>query len=375
MPRDRQSHWIPACAGLTGRCALAYSAGTMLATRYTARLSVAAARRMHPALSVLFFTTLSGAGYGLWFLLGLELSAVWPHCPEGPHPGRLCVWPPHHWQLLVGLALTTTGLLSSMAHLGQPQRAWRAFSQWHSSWLSREGIAAVLTAIPALALLLNTIWPWLWDEAMLRVLGMLLMFGCIVTVFCTARIYTSLKPIHAWHNRFVLPGYLLLALYSGALWCWTLSVLPFAQATPGERAALTALIAVLAPAAALLKFFYWRYIDTTSGPPTPESATGLGAFGQVKSFECPHTEDNYLTREMGFVVARKHGDTLRNLALACAFALPLLLQIVAQAWPAANPWCALAALLAGSLGIFVERWLFFAQARHTVMLYYGAASA
>ena len=31
--------------------------------------------------------------------------------------------------------------------------------------------------------------------------------------------------------------------------------------------------------------------------------------------------------------------------------------------------------LAASAGVLVERWLFFAEARHTVMLYYGAEAA
>lgn len=284
--------------------------------------------------------------------------------------------------LAAGLVLVTTGLLASTAHLGKPLRAWRAFSQWRSSWLAREGIASMGTYLPAVALAaigrlsVSGALDAEQGHLAMRLLGAALMLGCAVTVFCTARIYTSLKPIHAWHNRFVLPGYLLLALYSGALWWWALTALSgLVRATPSARPAVILLIAVLAAACALLKFFYWRFIDSTSGASTPESATGLGALGTVRSFERPHTEDNYLVREMGFVVARKHGDKLRNLALLCAFALPLLLQAVAIAWPAANAGCALAALLLGSIGIFVERWLFFAQARHTVMLYYGAQRA
>ena len=95
---------------------------------------------MHPAYSVIFFTTASGAGYGLLALLAAFGSA-----------GAL---PPERWLGIVGivgaLALITFGLLSSTFHLGNPQRAWRAFSQWRTSWLSREGVASTLTYLPAL---------------------------------------------------------------------------------------------------------------------------------------------------------------------------------------------------------------------------------
>ena len=49
----------------------------------------------------------------------------------------------------LALGLISAGLLSSAGHLGRPERAWRAFSQWRSSWLSREGVASVATFVPA----------------------------------------------------------------------------------------------------------------------------------------------------------------------------------------------------------------------------------
>src|SRR3989339_1493625 len=95
---------------------------------------------MHPAFSVIFFTTLSGAGYGL-------LAMVAALALQGDASSRVLVA-----LLLLALALVTVGLLSSLGHLGKPLRAWRAVSQWRTSWLSREGLAALLTYLPALAL-------------------------------------------------------------------------------------------------------------------------------------------------------------------------------------------------------------------------------
>ena len=94
---------------------------------------------MHPALSVILFTTASGAGYGLLALLGLFGAQRRAVGGAAVRLGRVR-----------GVAgLVTVGLLSSTLHLGHPERAWRAFSQWRSSWLSREGVLAVFTFLPA----------------------------------------------------------------------------------------------------------------------------------------------------------------------------------------------------------------------------------
>ena len=90
----------------------------------------------------------------------------------------------------------------------------------------------------------------------------------------------------------------------------------------------------------------------------------------------PHTGSNYLMKEMGFQIARKHALKLRRVALSLGFALPLLLTLAAALF--SGPLAGLASLLAvisALAGILVERWLFFAEAKHSVTLYYGAAAA
>lgn len=305
---------------------------------------------MHPALSVIFFTTLCGAGYGLWFMIGIAAY----------HAGFALNTTMASRGLGVGFLLVSLGLLASIGHLGRPLRAWRAFSQWRSSWLSREAIAAVLTYLPALALAIGVAR---FTLAEFRVTGSLLAFGAAATVFSTARIYSSLPTIRAWHNGFVMPVYVVLAVYSGLLW---LGVLGWFHAP---------MVSLFAFAGAMLKLAYWRFISTSGGTPTLESATGLVALGRVRAFEHPHTEENYLTREMGFALARRHTHKLRQIAIVFGFALPALLSISDLLWPGRPLVFALPALISGSLGIFVERWLFFAEARHTVSLYYGAPSA
>ena len=92
----------------------------------------------------------------------------------------------------------------------------------------------------------------------------------------------------------------------------------------------------------------------------------------MRSFEQPHTQENYLTHEMGFRIARKHSRKLRMICLLAGFATPAILALLALLLPALGAFAAWLALLAGMSGIFLERWLFFAEARHAVMLYYAA---
>jgi DMSO reductase anchor subunit len=313
---------------------------------------------MHPALSVILFTTASGAGYGLLTLLGLfgALGLL----PAAPGFGLAA--------FALALGLISFGLLASTFHLGHPERAWRAFSQWRTSWLSREGVASMATYLPALGFAFG--WIWLGrNSGGWAALGLIAALGALVTVICTGMIYASLATIQRWHNRWVVPNYLALGLMSGAVLLDALARLAGAASS-----ALTVTELVLIGLAGALKLGYWRHIDTTAAPSTPATATGLAA--PVRLLEAPHTEENYLMREMGFRIARKHADKLRRIALAAGFGAPFALALLALligGWAGAAASVLAAASVA--LGLLVERWLFFAEARHTVMLYYGADAA
>jgi DMSO reductase anchor subunit len=315
---------------------------------------------MHPAYSVIFFTSASGGGYSLLTLLGLF--------------GAFGVLPADSVLGVVGFGLgfiaVTAGLLASTFHLGHPERAWRAFSQWRSSWLSREGVLSLATFVPAglLAIL------WVLFERIPIVLAVLTAVAAVGTVCATAMIYASLKPVQRWANGYVLPNYLLLGLASGSIWLALITavVLPAYYATIIlDWAAVVGL-----GLAALGKLAYWRFIDRSRGVATPESATGLGGIGKVRLFAAPHTEENYLLKEMGYKVARKHALKLRLIALGIGFTAPAILVFLATLL---TGWSAVALLalatIGNATGTLTERWLFFAEARHTVTLYYGSETA
>ena len=310
---------------------------------------------MHPAYSVIFFTTATGAGYGLLALLGfMSLLGVLPADLRFALAG-----------LGLAFALIAGGLLSSTGHLGRPERAWRAFSQWRSSWLSREGVCAVLTFVPGALFGLGWILAQRTD-GWVAAAGAAAALGAVATVCCTAMIYASLKPVAQWHSRFTLPGYLIFAAMSG------LTLLNAMFAVFGQPSGVLSIgAAVLTLVGWAWKRATWQHDDALGLPVTANSATGL-AGGRVRSIEWPHSEENYLLKEMGFRVARKHRDRLRLIAQVLAFAVPAVLLggVLLLPAPAATA-AGLVAAFCQIAGLLVERWLFFADAKHTVMLYYG----
>ena len=309
---------------------------------------------MHPAISVIFFTTLSGAGFGLMALLGLG------HDVGGDGTQA--------WVLsALAFGMSVAGLLASTFHLGHPERAWRAFSQWRTSWLSREGVLAVLT------LVLFAAYTWLWLIRGERVawLGYLVVLSSGLTVFATAMIYAQLRTVPHWNTALTPVCYLLFSLASSSVLFMALRGEGAAGAT--ERWLIVGGLILVASWVA--KWFWWRRAARTSlasvGAST-EDATGLGAMakgGKVRLLESPHSGANYLTREMVHKIGRKHARTLRRLAVVLGLGIPLVVMVVMFFMSLPNV-ALVVAFLSLMLGLLAERWLFFAEAEHSVAAYY-----
>jgi DMSO reductase anchor subunit len=288
---------------------------------------------MHPAPSVIIFTVFSGLGFGMLFWLGLGQPAVFGLTAFIFYT--------------IAYVLAVGGLISSMFHLGHPERFLKAFSQWRTSWLSREGILSVATltlmAIYAAAeVFLATRY------ALLGVIGSILALG---TVFGTSMIYAQLKTVPRWKHWTTPLMFVTLSLAGGAL-------------LVGEI--LTALPLILI--AGLVQISHWVLGDSQfekSGS-TIESATQLGGTGTVRAFEPPHTGTNYLLREMVHQVGRKHASKLRIISLSLMMFAPILLLLL----PFSHITGGLA-VICHVIGVLMSRWLFFAQAEHVVGLFYG----
>ncbi|MFK7903045.1 MAG: dimethyl sulfoxide reductase anchor subunit family protein [Nitratireductor sp.] len=305
---------------------------------------------MHPALSVIFFTVSSGAGFGLIAMLGFGF----PMRGDMLSAFLIC---------LLGGGLSAAGLISSTFHLGHPERALRAFSQWRSSWLSREGVAAVLCLLVFAAYSLL----WMFTGERNEWLGWASALLAIATVFTTAMIYTQIKTVPTWHSAITPVCYLAFSAASGFLLAasFSNSFTLFGFLTPHICMALI-LFAWIA------KIIWWSralkvgFSDTGSNTGT---ATGLGHLGKVRLLERPHTGENYLTKEMVHQIGRKHANKLRVLSLIFGLLIPLVLCFFALSSSLAT-YLLIAASISFIGALFAERWLFFAEAKHSVSLFY-----
>ena len=306
---------------------------------------------MRPAGSILLLTTLTGFGYGL-----LAWTGAYVCLGLLPGPRRLAVV-----GVALGLLLGSIGLAASILHLGRKERAWRAFSQWRSSWLSREGVAGVLTY--PVAILFAAALRMHEGAIVPRLLGAAMAAVSLATVLCTAMIYASLKPIRQWHNSHTMPDYLIYALFSGALLFALLRTVLLGR--PGSTGLIAAAMAAVAM---LAKGAYWRHVDAQTPLASLAAAIGLPTGAQARPLDAPHFTENYVLREMGFAIARRHSAKLRRIALGLAFAAPLGLGLLASL--SIVPLAASAvALVCAVIGLLTERWLFFAEATHVSALY------
>ena len=288
---------------------------------------------MHPAPSVIFFTVFSGIGFGLLTFLGLGFPNV-------------TGWTAFAFFVIAYLC-AVGGLISSTFHLGHPERAMKAFTQWRSSWLSREGICAVI------ALLVMALYGagLVFFGARWGLLGFIGAIFSLLTIFTTSMIYTQLKTLPRWNSPATPAMFLSYALAGGAL-------------LSGQITWAMGLLAI----AAVVQVFLWAQGDgaLAGSGSTLATATGLGTNGSVRAFEPPHTGTNYLLKEFAYVVGRKHSLKLRVIGLVLMAVIPILLLAASF-----SHFIALLAVVSHVAGALPTRWLFFAEAEHVVGLYYG----
>ncbi len=301
---------------------------------------------MHPAFSVLFFTVTSGFGYGLLFFLLLSRLGHWVVVDD------------QTFLIACGVAfvLFTLGLLSSTQHLANPKNAWRSFVRFRTSWLSREAVLALL-GYPLFAATIFVIWQQ-WSSGIVTGLILLSLIWIGLLVFSTAMIYASLKTIPQWHSPLVPLAFVVFSLISGLL-C-------FGVVVDWEPTGLVNLSLLLLLSGALIKAFYYRMV----GRPTRSSINTATSFSQaqVTLFDAGHSSKNFSQREFIYEVGPKTTSVARVLVFLFVFVLPAVLLLV---W--GGGWAGISAVVSIYLGLLLERWLFFVEAKHVIRHYYGAS--
>ncbi|OFZ67688.1 MAG: DMSO reductase [Betaproteobacteria bacterium RBG_16_56_24] len=321
---------------------------------------------MNPAFSVIFLTTLIGAGQGLFLALFTQQSyALFDLLPH--QDARF-----YGWGSLLALLFTMAGLIASFFHLGRPERAWRSAIQWRTSWLSREVI--VLPAFMGILFLYGAAHLSGFDPVLLILpsglsvnativlggIGTILAFALFVS---TGMIYACLRFLQEWHSPLTVINFILLGGASG----FTLATLYAAVFAPSQSgffggwAIIITLLAFAGRGASL-----WRNarlkpkstLQTAIGIKHPRIVqTAQGAMG-----------GSFNTREFFHGKSASFFSAVKAAFLLLAFVAPALLLAVNLTYP--SGLLLGIAFILQYIGLLAERWFFFAQANHPQNLYY-----
>ena len=322
---------------------------------------------MHPAFSVLFLTTLIGAGQGLFLALyAVETGALFGWLPA--QDGRTF----YAAGSAIVVVLVVLGLIASVFHLGRPERGWRAASQWRTSWLSREII--VLPAFMGAASLYGLVhWFGAYSPPGFAGLAASVLIGAAGAVLslalflCTGMIYACLRFLQEWASPLTVVNYFLLGTASG----FTLATAFAAYAAPalieffGACALLATTAALLTRGASLIRN------SRIKAKSTLQTAIGVKHPRIVQKAQ-GFMGGSFNTREFFHGRTRMFLRSVKWLFLLLAFPLPAALLGLGMA--AGSPALLIAAFLVQYVGLLAERWFFFAQANHPQNLYYQAVA-
>jgi DMSO reductase anchor subunit len=319
---------------------------------------------MKPAFSVVFLTTLSGAGQGLLIaLFGVEMAARLGLLAAGDMPPRMF--------FVLGAALAVVlgglGLLASFFHLGHPERAWRAIAMWRTSWLSRECLALPVFLACAFAYGVAHWFGSPWSLA----IGALGVIASAVLFVCTSMIYACLRFLQEWATPLTMVNFVLLGCASGS----TFATACAAWLAPSLVAGLALCAGVLTLAGCASRIASLMRNARLRPKSTVQSATGIKSSKLVQKSR-GFTAGAFNLREFF------HGKTPQTLQrikwtfLVGAFAVPVVLIALGGSASsiADSVWLLCAACVVQYAGLVAERWFFFAEARHPQNLYYRQVS-
>ena len=319
---------------------------------------------MHPAFSVIFLTTLIGAGQGLFLALfsGQTYSAV--NLLPAQHSSFYIIGS------LLAVALLIGGLMASFFHLGHPERAWRAASQWRTSWLSREVI--VLPIAMGLVFLYG-LFHWLNLEVDLfgnqlpgqvtLIIGALASVAVFLLYLCTAMIYASIKFLQEWASALTVLNYILLGGASG----FTLATAIAAYNAP-TLVGFVGRWAIILTVAGLITRIVSLYRNATlKAVSTVQTAIGI-RHNRVQQKAMGMMGGSYNTREYFHGKTAAFLKSVKYIFLVLVFPVPVILLVAGM--KADSVLLLLLAFAVQYVGLLFERWFFFAQANHPQNLYY-----
>ncbi|HET7729552.1 MAG TPA: DmsC/YnfH family molybdoenzyme membrane anchor subunit [Usitatibacter sp.] len=312
---------------------------------------------MRPAFSVVFLTTLIGAGQGLAAaLFAAEAGAragAWPMAPRDFFVAGAAA--------AVGLA--ALGLFASFFHLGRPERAWRTAAMWRTSWLSREVIA--LPAFIAAAAGYGAAHAY--APSLSIAAGALALLACIALFVCTAMVYAGIKFFQEWASPLTLANFALIGTASGFTLASAMAARMAPELAPGLAAwaAVLTLAALVTRAASLLRNARLRPRSTL------QSAIGI-AHPRIEQKSRGFTGQSFNTQEFFHGASPEGMRGVMTVFLQMGFLIPIVLLVAGMKTGSADVLAAAFAIQYA--GLIVERWFFLAQATHPQNLYYQGVS-
>ena len=300
---------------------------------------------MRPAISVIFLTTLIGAGQGLFLaLFACELLAAHSSSADFLIGGSVIV-----------LLFCSLGLIASFFHLGHPERAWRAATMWRTSWLSREVIA-----LPAFmgAVFAYGIAHWMHLGYTL-IIGAVASAAALVLFICTGMIYAAIKVLKEWAHPLTLINFALLGCASGA----TLAAAYASFAAPSLTAPLSQAAVVLTVLALLMRGV--SLVRNAKLHPTTTLQTAIGVrHPRIVQKAQGAMGGSFNTREYFHGKSAAFIRIIVPAFIVLSFFIPLSLVM----------FLPLLAFIFQYCGLLAERWYFFAEAKHPQNLYYQGKS-
>ena len=322
---------------------------------------------MHPAFSVIFFTTLAGVGQGLFLALYTgQLYSVVKLLPAEHSVGFYALGS------LVALVLLVGGLISSFFHLGRPERAWRSAAMWRTSWLSREVI--VLPAFIGIVAVWGLIHYMGWNPVLFTfgtsieidlslLVGAVATLMCFTLYLCTGMIYACIKQLQEWATPLTVINYILLGGASGFMLATAFAASQDSGMTWffGGWAVILTLLAFVSRSASLFRNARIKHKSSV------QTAIGI-RHSHIEQKAQGAMAGSFNTREYFHGASKRKYKNIKWAFLILVFPLPLVLVSIGLG--AHLVGLLAAAFLVQYAGLLLERWFFFAQANHPQNLYY-----
>jgi len=321
---------------------------------------------MQPAFSVIFLTTLIGMGQGLFLAIYTEQVYSLLNVLEQGNKSEF-----YAIGSGIALILLVLGLIASVFHLGRPERAWRAATQWRTSWLSREVIA--LPIFMALLAAYGLIHFMNWQVELIAigavVIDLSLVIGAFAMIFAcllflsTGMIYACLKFLQEWHSPLTVINYILLGSISG----FTLATLLATMYVPQSAvfyAGWSIALGLLAFA-----FRYAALLRNRRLRPKSTVQTAIGVkHNIIKQQAMGFMGGSVNTRDFFHHSSKAMLKMIRYGFMVSVFFIPLLLMTLFLFAPIQE--FLVVAIVSQYLGLLAERWYFFADANHPQNIYY-----